>query len=287
MPAKYIVFAILAVSIKSANFPLTKIVIAEIPPLLAVSLRLSIMSLICLPFVKIPFGQLKDLFLLSFTLLALPLGLTAVSLTEVDSSIAALSVIFSIPTAQLLSYFLLNESLNKEQIIGLAFALVGCYLIVASPEIDLNNADSALYLVIGAISYAYSTIQVKKVQATPAQIAVYAYFFSIPQLLIMSLIFERDHLLYLTEASTKVYLLTLVIGTSSVLYFIVWSNLLKRFTVSVVTPFTFLLPVVSLGLGYLILGETTNWLAVLGGLTAIVGISFQITKHKRGKTVEP
>lgn len=281
MPINYILLALIAVSIRAANYPLTKIVISELPPLLAVSIRLTIMTIICLPFVKIPFGHFRSLFLLSFTLLALPLGLTTVSLTEVDSSLAALFVILSIPTSQLLSYFLLKETLTKKQLLGLMLSLIGCCLVIISPEVNADNADATFLLFIGSLSYAYATIRVKKVQATPVQIAVYSYLFSIPQILILSLLFEVNHLDSLIKARPAAYWITLIIGTSSVIHFTLWSDLLKRFAVATVTPFTFLLPIISLIVAYLLLGETTHWLAILGGLTTIIGIAFQIIKKPK------
>ncbi|MFQ5996811.1 MAG: DMT family transporter [Dehalococcoidales bacterium] len=130
-------YLILLVGVVSVSFASIFIRLAEAPPLVIAAYRLTIASLILIPFAsRKSMGSLKKLskrdgllILLSSVFIALHFGLwiTSLSYTSIASSVI---LVTSHPAfVAVISYFLWSERLNKLTIGGIVVALIGIILI--------------------------------------------------------------------------------------------------------------------------------------------------------------
>ena len=284
MSKKHLLFALISVILWGINFPLLKFVFIELPPLLSVATRLLISSLLFLPFVSFPKKYWYIIVVLSFTLFTATLGSTTLALKEVDAAIAALITELEVPFAAILSFFLLNERLTKQQLGGTLLAFFGVYLIVKSPEVSIHKMWPIWLLLIAAFFYALSAILIKVINhINPLSITIWSSFFAVPQLLLLSHLFENHPLTKLVDVSPHIWLILSISAILSLIGFFIWNYLIHLYPVNQIVPFALLIPVFALLASYFILGETTHRLALVGGVMAMGGVWLQAREQQDSK----
>lgn len=275
-----ILIAVLSVTFWGLCFPLMKIAAQEVTPLLSVGIRLFFMSLLSLPFLNFPKGRKEwgKLTLIGITLFVLPFGLTSIAVLYVDASIAALITELEVVFGVILTRIFLHEPIRPLQIFGMLLAFFGVYLIIYSPEVHIDNLWAILLLVIVAFSYAAAALQVREVNQSLSSFSVtgWSCILSVPWLFLSSYWLERDQWIPLGMVSTQAWVCIGVMAVVSLLGLYIWNDLLKRFSVNAVLPFGMLIPLSALVFSYFLLGETTNLLAMVGGLLTIVGVKIQL-----------
>jgi len=108
-----------------------------------------------------------------------------------------------------------------------------------------------------------------------------------PSLFLLSLIFERDHLLILSETHfvdfwTPLYsaVAASIIGHGSLYY------LVGRYRVSVVTPLLLLAPVLAAVFGILFFGDDLGWKLIVGGSMTLFGIMIVSLHQEQDKKLD-
>ena len=233
-------------------------------------------------FVKPPIGQLRALFLIAIVASAIQYSLTFTGLKGLDAGFAALIVQLEVPFLVILGAILLGEKPSKRKWIGIAIAFSGVGLLVG--KVEFGNAWSSVVLVIlGAFTWAIGQILVRKLKninglTTTAWVAVFAT----PQLFIMSLIFESDHVnLILNAECYRVWWAVLYLGLiMTALGYYFWNTLIRTYEIEKVAPFLLLLPVFSLLGGVIFLEELVSTVKILGGLIVILGVAFVSLEKK-------
>ena len=61
--------------------------------------------------------------------------------------------------------------------------------------------------------------------------------------------------------------------------YIIWYNLMRRYPVNQVMPFTLLLPMIGVISGHLILNEVVTWQMVLGGIATMAGVAIVVIRR--------
>lgn len=266
-----------------AGFVVAKGAINEFPPILLMAFRFLVTSLLLVWFVKPPIGQLRALFLIAIVASAIQYSLTFTGLKELDAGFASLIVQLEVPFLVILGAILLGEKPSKRKWIGIAIAFSGVGILVG--KVEFGNAWSSVVLVIlGALTWAIGQILVRKLKnidglTTTAWVAVFAT----PQLFIMSLIFESDHVNVVLNASSSVWWSVLYLGLiMTALGYYFWNTLIRTYEIEKVAPFLLLLPVFSLLGGVIFLNEIVSLVKVLGGLVVILGVAFvSLEKNQR------
>jgi O-acetylserine/cysteine efflux transporter len=234
-------------------------------------------------FVKPPIGQLRALFLIAIVASAIQYSLTFSGLKGLDAGFASLIVQLEVPFLVILGAILLGEKPSNKKWIGIVIAFSGVGLLVG--KVEFGNAWSSVVLVIlGALTWAIGQILVRKLKnidglTTTAWVAVFAT----PQLFIMSLIFESDHVNVVLNASSSVWWSVLYLGLiMTALGYYFWNTLIRTYEIERVAPFLLLLPVFSLLGGVIFLNEIVSLVKVLGGLVVILGVAFvSLEKNQR------
>lgn len=257
------------------GFTLAKAGMNEIPPLFLMGLRFSLASLVLVWFVTFPYGQLKQIFWISFVGSTLQYGLTFTGLSMIDASLAILIIHLEVPFAVLLSVFFLKDKPGRQRILGMLLSFAGIVLIAGQPS--LRGQMLAILLTAGgAMMWAVGQIMVKRLENPPSGFALTAWIgvFSGPQMILGSFIIEESQLQSLAQASWigwGVILYLALIMTA--LGYGIWYRVLSSNPVSKVMPVMLLLPVFTIISSMLFLGERPTPTILIGGAVVIGGVS--------------
>lgn len=256
------------------NLLTAKLGVAEIPPILFACLRLALMLLICLPWLRWFPGQMRNLLLVSiftgaggFGLLALGLGLSK------DVSTVAIFTQLVVPFSTLLSVMMLGEVIHWRRKTGIALAFLGVFIIGFDPR-AFSYLTGLICIVLQALTAALGMIYVKRLKhVNPMQLQAWMSVMALPVLLVLSFILEQQQLTALQTASMTAWGAVLfaalgssLIGQSGFFY------LLKRYPVSSVAPLTVLSTVFGIIAGVLVNHDLLSGRTLFGGALTLVGV---------------
>lgn len=259
------------------NFTIAKLGVAELPPMLMISLRYVLTGLLLLPWLRWPRGQFRQILIVSFTLGFLHFSLMITGLKGVDSSIAAIAVQAQVPFAAILAFLFFRDSIGWRRAGGIALALGGIALLAGQPH---GTSDPvSLAMVIGAsLVWAVSSIQVKKLGSIDtlvlnAWIAVLAA----PQLLVGSYLFERDQWSRVPEAGIWGWIAVVYMAVAVTVFgYGIWYRLLLRYPVTTVMPLSLLAPTFGVLCGIVLLGEPASIEKLAGAAVTLAGVAIVI-----------
>ncbi|RAW08546.1 EamA family transporter [Halomonas elongata] len=149
------------------------------------------------------------------------------------------------------------------------------------------EAGTGALLLTSALGWAISQLLIKRgPNVPPLALAGWVALFAIPQVALGSWWLERDQLAALGDAGWigwGAVFYTAVM--SSIVAYGAWYGLLRRHPVNRVVPLTLLVPVLAVGLGVLLLGDSLGPHKLIGGGLVIVGIGLIVLRfRKRGGT---
>jgi len=174
-------------------------------------------------------------------------------------------------------FFLHGDRLNYLKALGLTLAFIGvCIVFAGRPK----TAKETMFLgdvleILAALFWGATTVYIKKYMAEklhPINTFLYQLFFSIPILLIMSLLIE-SRWFYRVDATilTSLFYQSVIVAFAS--YF-VWFKLIHEYSVSRLSAFTFFTPVFGVFFGVFFLSEELTISLILGLPMVSLGIFF-------------
>lgn len=286
----HIFYALLVPILWGGNFTAVKIGLEHFPPLLLTALRFALTALVLLPFVKMPtreqaisMGKLSLLNSLHFSLpyVAMAMGLSIAT--------TGLTVQLGVPFSCIVGAVLFNDKLGRWRTLGMTVAFAGMFILFGSPEID-GKELAWLCAVIAALFWSIANIVTRTVKTDGMlQLLAWTSLYSVPQLLLASLLFESLSMELFYNIPTNVMLaLAYTVSMSSIVAYGLWNYLLRTHKVSQVSPFALLTPVVGTLIGMWALGETISTHVLIGGAVVIAGVAIIVVrKPKLGMLDEP
>lgn len=275
------------------HFSLMRSVIgdADVPPLFYAAVRMSLVALIMLPFLRWHKGQMVYVLIggLGFGALNYAFMFPAMRLTT--ASAAAVAIETYMPISVLLGVILLGERIRGWSILGIGLAFVGVVVIgltgageAVGPLFGLGVA----LIVCGAFSEACGAIAVKRTRAIKPQELV-AWFAVVGSAVLwpLTLLLESDQAsvfrpdLRWTFALALLYSAVLVSIVAHGAYY--W--LLGRLPIQVVTPSGLLTTVIGVAGGLLILREPPSLGLFVGGAITLIGVGIVIWRSGRKQTI--
>jgi O-acetylserine/cysteine efflux transporter len=270
------------------HFVVMKFTIVEmnIPPLFYAALRVSIMALILLPFLRWHTGQMRAVLMggLGFGALNYAFMFPAMKLTT--ASAAAVTIELYMPFSIILSVLILGERIGIWRVGGAALAFVGVVLIGlgAPPEVASKGFTLGIALIAcGAMAEAVGAISVKSVKSiSPMQLLVWFGIVGSAVLWPLSLLLE-DGQLQAFKPETRVnfglalmYSVLLVSLVAHGSYY--W--LLQRLPIHTVAPSGLMTTVIGVMGGALILGERLTPIILLGIAVTLLGIGIILWRNR-------
>jgi O-acetylserine/cysteine efflux transporter len=276
----HVILAIVASAVWGVNFVAAKAAVLHFPPLLLLATRMFLVALILLPFLKrvpIPLWRLVSI---AFVFTVLHFGFMFAGLARgVDVSVAVIVDQLRIPFAVLFGYLLLHERIHRRDLVGIAVALLGSACLIGVPNV-IGNFAGFIMVMVGAISWAFYNILVKHVPMHGAISFIgWMALLGAPQLLLLSLYFESDHVSYFVQMPSIVMAsLLYLVFASTIFAHGCWYYLLQYYPVSQIVPFSLLIPVFGMIASIALLEENITMGVIVGGALTVLGVAIVVSK---------
>jgi O-acetylserine/cysteine efflux transporter len=287
MKPAHVALAIAISLIWGINFVVAKEAVSYFPSFFLLAVRLTIVSIILLPFIKKPNIPMRRLFAISVTLTVVHFGLMFAALEHgLDSAVAVVLDQLRVPFAVTIGYFLFGEGIGKRGVFGIVVAMLGTFVIVGTPNITENYA--AFWMLVGcSLAWALYNIQVKNLSDFNALSFIgWVSLLGAPQLYLISFLIEDHQLELLVNMPPMIIasLLYIAIGATIIAHGC-WYYLLKKYPVSHVVPYSLLVPVFGMLSGVLMLDEELTWQIMVGGVLTVIGVSIVVIKKPKSAIV--
>lgn len=284
MPFFHLLLVLLVVFIWGINFVFVKIGLQELSPLFICALRFILASVPAIFFVKRPkesmnyvvaYGVFMFAMQFSLVFLGMHLGMTP----GMASLIMQVQVFFSMFFAVLI----FGEQPKVTQIFGalVSFAGIGIVALHFDHQISL----AGFLCILGAAgAWGVGNLIAKKMKATNLiSVVVWGSFIVSMPMLAMAYVFEGPERIMgsLQQLTWK--------GTGALMYIVyistwigygVWNWLLGKYPVSVIVPFTLLVPVVGIISSVLVFGEPFQLWKLVSCLLVISGLCINILSSR-------
>ena len=267
-----------------SNFTAMKLALEELPPALFVALRFAILLplLAILPRPLASWRQILGigLFINTGQFLLLFSGMAA----GMSAGLAALVLQAQAPLTILLAVLVFSERITLRQILGIALAGLGMTIIGWGGGGTVTALGLGLVLA-GALSWAAGNLILKTLRGVP-MLPVFVWASLVPPLPMLALshtIETTTPLALITALSAQAWLAVLYVAViSTVLGYSLWGAVLSRHPAARVTPFALLIPLVSMAVAGLMLGERLTALELLGSAVVLAGLALTVLRPRDG-----
>ncbi|MCC3861383.1 DMT family transporter [Pseudemcibacter aquimaris] len=275
MQIRYALFALFVCFIWGVNFAVMKIGLMQLDPYLFGLLRFSIVFLLLLPWLKVVPGEMIKLFILGNLIGGFQFALIFLGM-DLTNHVSAMSVVvqLNIPITLILAHFFLSEKMSYWRTSGVIVSFIGVLIITLEPQV-LEESAAVIVVFAATALYSVGVIVMRKITAVPVfQTQAWVSFYSVPAFIIMTLAFEENHVEQVMNLD--------MVGISMVLYTSVLSTivgyggmnfLLRRFPVTLISPFMVTVPVFATISAVIFLDEAITTKFVIGAGVTLSGLA--------------
>ena len=280
MSIKHTFLILLVMFLLGSAYPTAKLGLNEsIPPILFGSMRMAIVFICLLPFVKLKLPEKKYFLPLLGFGITMGVGVNLFLYLSINASNILAPIVIgaqlSIPIAIIFSSLFIGESVSFKKWILINTSFLGIVLIGFDPKI----ADEILgFLLICCMAFFYASSQVfsrylKELDVKFTNTIMSFTGFII--LIILSAIFEGNTFQTIKNISLGSWFTVLYAGAIiSLLGHLMMFYLYKFYPLDMVLPFYALFPVFGLILTFFIFGEIPSLITVIGGIIVITSVFF-------------
>lgn len=286
MQKKHLALAVLVTAVWGLNFPITKLGLAAIDPLLLTALRFTLAALPWVFFVKRPpiamgwlvaYGLIFGVAMWALINVGIELG--------VPPGTAALLIQFSAFFTLGWGVLLFREHLSLGQILGLVLAVLGLFSIILSSPGQGTTIGYAL-LLVSAFSWSVGNVIIKqsKVREMFAFVVWASLFPPIPLLALTWLAHGPAPFTTLVSHLEGVAVFSLLFQVYAATHFCYWgwNLLLREYPVSRVAPLSLLIPIFGIAGSVLMLGHRID---LNEGLSIALILSALVVGLMKGRRV--
>ncbi|GAB5349293.1 DMT family transporter [Alteriqipengyuania sp. 357] len=280
MPSRTIALLVLVNLLWALNVVVSKIAVADLgmPPIFYAALRALVSMLVLVPFLRpLP----KNWPIVAAVGLAIGGGsfaLLAIGLKSASPSTAGIVSLSGAPMTVLLAIVLLGEHVGWRRGLGIALAIIGVVIAVASPsgwESSAGLGWIGLSCLVGALGAVY----VKKIDVGGKQLQAWSAFASFAVLLPFAFVTEPIPIEPLMTDPFKLLGCLIFAGLIvSVYAHVIYFNALKEHDANLVVPFTLLHPLMTVALGAWLTGDPVGVPLLLGGAIAVGGVAILVLR---------
>ena len=286
MPFSHIALAVFVMMLWGFNFTAIGLALHQINPLLLCVLRFFFSSLPAIFFIarpSIPFRKVMEYGLLTFALqfvllfLGMYLGVTA--------GLTALLLQSNVFFSMFFAFFFLKEPIHGIQIIAAIIAFLGVAIIWSHIQGQVTP-QGFLCVIAAAVCWSLGSLFARKMGKTNMfSVVVWSSFIAWPPVLFVFAGIQGEQTLPLLSQLFSLSWISwsaiLFISYVSTLFcFYVWNNLLSHYPLTVVAPFTLLVPVFGMLSSALILKETLDSWKIYAGILIIIGLCVNLMGGK-------
>jgi O-acetylserine/cysteine efflux transporter len=280
LPLRHALLALAVVTVWGTNFPIFKLALGTLPPLLLAVLRFALVLLPAALFVRrpaVPWRQLAAYGVLigagQFALLYLAVG------GHISPGLASLVVQTQVFFTIGLAMFTAGERLRRFQWLALALATSGVLVIAA--HTDAHTTPLGLLMVLAAaLCWAGgNTVARGMGRVDMLGVVVWSSTFALPPLLLLTLWVDGParivQALMAADAIVWAVVLWQAVG-NSLFGYAVWGWLLARHPAATVVPMALLVPVFGMAASALMLGEPLPAWKLLAAALVMAGLALNL-----------
>jgi O-acetylserine/cysteine efflux transporter len=266
--------ALIVMVIWGFNFAVAKFGLREFSPMFLMCLRFTGVAVVLLPFVRAPWGQMKEIFILSVLLGSLHFPLMFTGLTGVDAATASIAIQLQVPFSSILAAILYRDKLGWKRGLGMAISFAGVIVIAGEPR-ALDNTFYLGLVIVAALVFSIVNIQIKRIgNISGFTLNGWMALMAAPQLFVATLVMETGQWQQLKSAtwlgwSSIAYMAVMV----TIVSYLMWYPLVRKYPVNQTMPWTLLAPVFGVLSGILVLGEPMTPAMMVGGALTLVGVA--------------
>ena len=281
MELRYWFLLILLGAIWGSAFIFIKVAAPEFGAIPLVQARLIIASLIFVPILlrKKYLLLLKPIWkhslLLAITNNAIPFTMFSLASFGSESNMLAILNATTAFNTMIIAYFWLKEDVSFKQLTGLILGFIGVIILV-NPESSSTSILSAIFCLMGAACYSFSTVFIQKNSAKTNKLVLigWSIIFSAFLMIPMTLLYLPDNL-----PSADAFLSVLWLGgVSTGLAFLGYVRLIEKIGAVKTSTVAYFLPIFGIIWGYIFLDEVITPSIIIGCLTILVGVFLATSK---------
>jgi len=256
------------------NYPIGKIGVNAVPPMMLIGIRFLIVGLLLVPFVKMPRQHMLRIFYLSVVIGCFHFAPNFVGLKRVDSGVGAILNQLAVPFSAILAAMFFHDRLGWRRLLGMALAFAGVAVLVGEPKRGTDVWGAAL-MIFAAAAWAVSTVQTKFLKDVhPLTLVAWMTLMAAPQLFLLSFLFEdRPLAAALTMGWDGWGPILFMAFFVSIVSHGLWYDLVQRHPINVTAPFALLTPVFGVVFGIVLLDEIVTWGLLIGSLITLAGVT--------------
>lgn len=191
---------------------------------------------------------------------------------HVDAGTAAMLVNIGPILIAILAGFLLKEGFPRSLVVGCAVAFVGTIVIgVATSSSPTTNGLGTILCLGAALAYSIAVVLQKPLLTRVSALEVTWIACTVGTIACLPFAPKLIQELQAAQPSTIAWTVFLGLGPTAIA-FTTWAYALARTSAGKMGATTYLVPPVTILLGWLILDEIPPWLAVLGGAVCLAGV---------------
>ncbi len=272
---------ILLGAIWGSAFIFIKIAAPEFGAVALVQARLVIASLIFIPVLlrKKYINLLKPIWkhsmLLAVTNNAIPFTMFSLASFGSDSNMLAILNATTAFNTMIIAYFWLNEDVSLKQLCGLILGFIGVVILV-NPDSSSTSIISAIFCLMGAACYSFSTVFIQKNSAKTNKLVLigWSIIFSV-FLMIPATLFYLPSQIPSYNAFLSVIWLG---GMSTGLAFLGYVRLIEKIGAVKTSTVAYFLPIFGIIWGNLFLDEIITTSVIFGCATILIGVFLATSK---------
>lgn len=286
MKPSHIFLAIVVSICWGINFAASKFTLLHFPPFFTIFLRFMLTVIALAPFMGPKPASARELSILAFLMVVLHFTLVFGAIwMGLDLSSAVVAVQLGVPFSCLLSTMFLGDKLGPWRTFGMVVAFMGVVIVAGTPSV-VEHSLAFVIAMIGAFGWAAGNVYMKKLSHVKAiPLLGWSSLYALPQLTLLTFLFESNHLTLLQTVPLHSALgLTYTVIFSTLVAYGLWYWLLGKYDVSLVTPYSLLVPIAGFSAGHIFFHEELGWKTLIGGALTILGVA--VITIRKPKLVE-
>lgn len=275
MPLRDFFLVLLICLAWAGNFLTSKLALQEFPPLLFTALRLILLAMLLVAFLRLPpKGQWPRLVAVALCNAVLHFGLSFWSL-KLSSTLASPAILMQsyVPMATLLAWWLLGERFHWRTGLAIALSFAGVLVLGFDPSV-LQNPMALGLMLVSAFFIALGSVLMRDLRGFDlVNQQGWTSIIGIAPLLLWSAASEHDLLASIRHASWVAWL---GVGYAAVVASLVghglYFRLVQRHPVAQITPYLLIAPLIATVLGIVFLHDRVGPRLWLGGAMVLGGV---------------
>ncbi|MFK7840136.1 MAG: DMT family transporter [Bdellovibrionales bacterium] len=280
---KDILLGLLVMLVWAGNTVVIKFITLELPPFTGLALRVTLASIIFLPFLRWPGKQtFIRLCATMFMLCVLHWGSLIWSIDKLEASMAAILLQIQVIFTVILGRFVFGETFGWRTACGIGIGIIGVVILVGLPQ-NPPAINGVLGMIFSMVTVAISYAIMKGIKdVSPTNYIAHMHLIPLIPVIALAFMFESPTQIEWQSINYKIITITMlyqVLLVSSV--HMIWQRLMHRNKLSILPNLTLLLPIFGVVIAMIFLNEDITTTMLIGGLLTTCGVTIVMIRQQQ------